>query len=99
MSGNSNHNKSRQDHNRPKEAQPACRAATLKGRLTADGMTISLHPEGAPQHGIVILNPDGTYTYVPDEGYCGTDTFTYDILDKRGGVTTATKKLNVDGSG
>lgn len=31
----------------------------------------------APAHGTVTLNPNGTFTYVPQAGYMGVDTFTY----------------------
>lgn len=30
-----------------------------------------------PQHGTLVLNPDGTYTYTPDAGFVGTDSFQY----------------------
>ncbi len=32
-----------------------------------------------PAHGSVALNADGSYEYTPDEGFCGTDTFTYKL--------------------
>ena len=35
----------------------------------------------APIHGSVIINGDGSFTYVPDAGYVGRDTFTYDVVD------------------
>ncbi|MFC1636175.1 Ig-like domain-containing protein [Planctomycetota bacterium] len=35
----------------------------------------------APSHGTVVLNEDGTFTYTPDNGYLGDDTFTYDATD------------------
>lgn len=31
----------------------------------------------APQHGSVALNSDGSFTYTPDMGYVGSDSFTY----------------------
>ena len=34
-----------------------------------------------PAHGVVSLAANGSFTYVPDEGYCGTDTFTYKAND------------------
>lgn len=36
----------------------------------------------APQHGIVVLHPDGSFTYIPNPGYNGTDTFGYRALDR-----------------
>jgi VCBS repeat-containing protein len=34
-----------------------------------------------PQHGQLILNDDNTFTYIPDPGYVGIDTFTYAVND------------------
>ena len=31
----------------------------------------------APEHGVVVINPDGSFTYTPDPGFTGTDSFTY----------------------
>ena len=48
-----------------------------------------------PSHGTLTLNPDGSFTYVPDPNYNGTDTFTYAVSD---GTTTSapvTVTLNV----
>jgi len=33
------------------------------------------------EHGILTLNPDGTYTYEPVEGFVGTDSFTFSVAD------------------
>ena len=29
----------------------------------------------------MVINPDGTYTYTPNPGFAGEDTFTYTICD------------------
>ncbi|HIO21876.1 MAG TPA: tandem-95 repeat protein, partial [Nitrospirales bacterium] len=34
-----------------------------------------------PQHGIVVMTSDGHYSYTPDKGYSGTDSFTYTNTD------------------
>jgi hypothetical protein len=34
-----------------------------------------------PTHGALSLNPDGTFTYVPEAGFAGIDTFTYTTSD------------------
>ena len=36
---------------------------------------------GAPAHGSVVVNPDGTVTYTPAVGFSGTDSYTYRICD------------------
>ncbi len=72
----------------------------LSGQLTAtdidqDALTFSLDPDGAPLHGTITVNSDGSYSYLPDENFSGTDTFTYQVSDGRGGVDSATVTLNV----
>ena len=47
-----------------------------------DGDPLTVVLDGtAPSHGSVVLNPDGSFTYTPAEGYVGADTFTYDVTD------------------
>ena len=41
------------------------------------GSTFTL--DTPPTDGTVVVNPDGTYTYTPDDGFTGTDTFTYEV--------------------
>ena len=50
---------------------------------------------GAPGHGAVAINPDGTITYTPDAGFGGTDSFTYAISDGQGGTASATVAVTV----
>ena len=45
-----------------------------------------------PQHGNVIVNPDGTFTYTPVTNFHGTDTFTYTVTD---GAETVTRTMTV----
>src|SRR5262249_4697673 len=42
--------------------------------LTAAGLT-------GPSHGTLALGSDGSFTYMPADGYTGPDTFTYDASD------------------
>ncbi len=60
-----------------------------------DKLTYSIAQNGGPAHGSVTINPDGTYNYVPANGYNGNDSFTYRIADGRGGVTTGTVTVAV----
>jgi hypothetical protein len=48
-----------------------------------------------PQHGTVVVNPDGSYTYTPEPGYSGEDSFTYTLTDKDGDQSTATVTIEV----
>ncbi|MBV9928792.1 MAG: cadherin-like domain-containing protein [Acidobacteria bacterium] len=45
-------------------------------QLTASG------PTAAPAHGQATVSSDGSFTYNPDPGYTGSDSFTYTIRDK-----------------
>lgn len=49
-----------------------------------------------PTGGEANVNPDGTFTYQPNPGFEGEDTFIYSITDTDGDVDTATVLLTVD---
>jgi Bacterial Ig domain len=51
----------------------------------------------ATTHGSVTVCQDGTYTYTPANGYTGTDSFNYQIVDAAGQFATATVNLTVSG--
>ncbi|MDX9873240.1 MAG: tandem-95 repeat protein, partial [Clostridia bacterium] len=72
----------------------------LQGQLSAsdvdgDELTFALAEGGAPAHGTVTVNGDGTYTYTPDADYHGADSFTYEVADGQGGLATATVTIAV----
>jgi endonuclease/exonuclease/phosphatase family metal-dependent hydrolase len=57
--------------------------------LTASGAA-------GPGHGVVDLDPDGSFTYTPTSGYLGADSFTYRAHDGLGGKSEPTTvTLNV----
>ena len=58
-----------------------------------DDFTVSLFSE--PSNGTVTLNPDGSFNYVPDPGFLGTDSFEYRALDTDNGGALATVVINV----
>lgn len=47
------------------------------GGTVPEGSSVGLNSK--PTHGSVSLGPDGSFTYVPDSNYSGTDSFTYTI--------------------
>ncbi|MEM7528960.1 MAG: Ig-like domain-containing protein [Pseudomonadota bacterium] len=47
-------------------------------------------------NGTTEVNDDGTITYTPNDGFTGTDTFTYDIEDLEGEASTATVTVTVN---
>jgi len=46
-----------------------------------DGDEITVASYTQPSSGTVEMNPDGSFTYTPNENYCGTDSFTYKVTD------------------
>jgi hypothetical protein len=53
-----------------------------------DGLIYSL--VGNPSHGKVSVNSNGTYTYTPNTGYYGNDSFSYNANDGYGNSNVAT---------
>jgi RHS repeat-associated protein len=50
----------------------------------------------SPQHGTLTgVNPGGQYQYVPNQGYVGSDSFTYTIRDNLFAYATGTVTINV----
>jgi VCBS repeat-containing protein len=44
-------------------------------------LTYNATPIANPAHGVVTINTDGTFTYVPTTGYLGPDAFQYAVCD------------------
>ena len=55
-----------------------------------DSLTINLTPVEGPTNGMLTIDPDGTFTYTPDPGYEGTDSFVYEVCDADLACTQAT---------
>lgn len=62
-----------------------------------DDLTVNITPVAGPNHGSVVINPDGTFTYTPDPGYVGEDSFEYEVCDNGTPsiCTTATVTVSV----
>ncbi|MCT4555883.1 MAG: Ig-like domain-containing protein [Pelagimonas sp.] len=54
----------------------------------ADGDPLTVTGVGTPTNGTATLNPDGTVTYTPDDGFTGEDTIPYTVDDGNGGTDT-----------
>ncbi|MCB2075758.1 MAG: tandem-95 repeat protein, partial [Novosphingobium sp.] len=52
---------------------------------TTSGGTLTFAKESDPANGTVTVNPDGTYTYTPDDNFNGEDSFTYTVTDEETG--------------
>ncbi|WP_338705501.1 tandem-95 repeat protein [Priestia aryabhattai] len=50
---------------------------------------------GGPVNGILILNPDGTFTYTPNPGFIGTDSFTVSVQNETGLNAATTVQITV----
>jgi Bacterial Ig domain len=50
-----------------------------------------------PAHGSLTLEPNGSFTYVPDPGFLGSDSFVYRAADAAGDYADATVVLNIAG--
>lgn len=46
-----------------------------------DDLTVNTSPLFGPSNGTLVLNSDGTYTYTPNPGFDGEDSFTYEVCD------------------
>ena len=51
---------------------------------------------GGALHGMVTMNPDGTFTYTPAPDYNGNDVFSYQLCDCDGDCSTATVTVTVN---
>ncbi len=63
-----------------------------------NGDTLTYTLGTGPTNGTVTLNTNGTFTYTPNTGYSGQDSFTYSISDGNGGTDTATATITVTGT-
>ncbi|MEO0819628.1 MAG: Ig-like domain-containing protein, partial [Pseudomonadota bacterium] len=57
----------------------------IDGSLVASTVTVV----SGPTNGGAVENPDGTITYTPNQGYVGSDSFTYTVEDDDGAVSNA----------
>ncbi|MCU4176764.1 tandem-95 repeat protein [Carboxylicivirga sp. N1Y90] len=46
-----------------------------------DNLTINTTPVTDVTNGTLVINPDGSYTYTPDAGFSGNDSFEYEVCD------------------
>lgn len=68
--------------------------AVLSNDTTPVG-AVSLQSIGQPAHGKAVKGSNGEVTYTPDNGFVGTDSFSYTATNEYGGVDTATVTVTV----
>jgi VCBS repeat-containing protein len=64
--------------------------------LDGDALSYELATTGAPSHGSVILQADGSYAYTPVKDYSGSDSFTAIVSDGNGGIVLQEVSLTVN---
>ncbi|WP_185696456.1 Ig-like domain-containing protein [Halomonas sp. YLB-10] len=62
--------------------------------VEGDDLTFAL--DDGPRHGQLTLNPDGSFIYVPEAGFFGSDSFVVAVSDGQGGVTYVTVSVTVE---
>ncbi len=79
----------------PVAADDAGIVNVLANDSDVDGDALSAELVGAPAHGKVTLNPNGTFVYTPAVGFSGVDSFTYRAHDAAAASNPATVTLVV----
>jgi uncharacterized protein (DUF2141 family) len=69
--------------------------SVLTNDTDAEGDELTVAIEAAPQHGEVVLSPNGTLVYKPEAGFVGQDAFTYFVSDGLYNVGPTLVTINV----
>jgi hypothetical protein len=67
-------------------------SGTLQARVNDDNAGVTswtAQLSSGPGDGTASVAPDGSFTYLPDEGFAGTDSFTYTLMDNLGYTSPA----------
>jgi VCBS repeat-containing protein/YD repeat-containing protein len=73
-----------EDHYYPNDGSTftvSASSGVLANDTDADGDTLTASLVSGPSHGSLTLNSDGSFSYTPDSGFVGTDTFEYAASD------------------
>ena len=68
---------------------------TLANDTDIEGDTLAPTVTSNVSHGTLSFAANGSFEYVPDANYNGSDSFTYEVTDGHGGTDTATVSLTV----
>jgi hypothetical protein len=61
-----------------------------------DVLTVQTSPVSGPANGAVLLSSDGSFTYTPNSGFTGADSFTYRVEDGTGGSADGIVTITVN---
>jgi VCBS repeat-containing protein len=68
----------------------------LASAVSPEGLTLSSTVVSRPSHGALMLDPDGSFSYLPVPGFTGLDSFTFIAQDSNGLTSApATATINV----
>ncbi len=67
----------------------------LKNDSDIEGGSLTAAKVTDPQHGTLVLNPDGSFTYTPEQTFYGVDSFTYRASDGSDSSNVATVTITV----
>jgi len=70
-------------------------ANVLANDTDAEGDTLAVVLLSGPSHGTLTLGTDGPFTYTPERGFEGVDTFTYQLSDGQADSNAATASISV----
>jgi hypothetical protein len=70
-------------------------AGVLSNDSDGDGDQLTASLVAGPTHGSLTLNNDGSFTYLPNTGYVGSDSFTYCASDSYAQSNLATVSLTI----
>jgi len=70
-------------------------AGVLSNDTDVDGDPLTAIKVTDPAHGVLTLNADGSFTYTPNAGFAGLDSFTYRANDGKADSNVATVTINV----
>lgn len=68
----------------------------LNNDFDLDGQTMVAVLDAAPKNGYVELNPNGSFSYIPQAGFVGTDIFWYSIFDGQSLSKSNSVKLKIE---
>lgn len=60
-----------------------------------DMLTVNVTPVSDPQSGTLTLQPDGSFNFIPDPDFTGSDSFIYQISDSNGNTAEANVTIQV----